>query len=316
MTNRRPIVRFGLAAALLALALVGAYACGGGDDEAALSRDPAGFTDSSGEAVAPDAGAVEGDEGRDQGASPSTSGQPGEAPEASPDLQVVSRKIIQTTSVDLEVEDVARQFQEIFTITDTAAGHIVSSSFSNDDDDQAADITIRVPGEAYQDVLRRLRGLGDVAAESSDANDVTEEYSDLGARIRTLEATEQRYLDLLARAETIPDILTVQDRLDSVRGQIEQVQGRINLLDGLTELATITVHLRPLAAAAGGGGPQPLEAAEAAWEASLQAVRGVATVTLAVAVFSWWLVPPLIAAGVIWGRFLRGRPGTPRGTSA
>ena len=143
--------------------------------------------------------------------------------------------------------------------------------------------------------------MGTVTSESSDANDVTEEYTDLQARLRTLNATEQRYLELLGQANTINEILTVQDRLDFVRGQIEQVLGRINLLEHLTDLATITVHLRPetLIVEAivdeGGGNLNPLESASAAWETSLDALRVVAAVALIIVVFSWWLAPPLAA---------------------
>jgi len=226
----------------------------------------------------------------------------GAPPAPDPKLQgLLDRKIVQSSSVDLDVEEVGHSFQEIIRFATTAGGFVASSSFSNVEDDQIADLTIRVPGDKYQDVLGQIRGLGEVQTESSDASDVTEEYTDLQARLRTLEAAEQRYLELLARAETINDILTVQDRLDAVRGQIEQVQGRINLLDHLTELATITVHLRPLAAAAeppADGGPHPLEAAENAWESSLDALRGLAAAVLVVGVFSWWLLPPLAALGL------------------
>ncbi|MCH7488831.1 MAG: DUF4349 domain-containing protein, partial [Chloroflexi bacterium] len=122
----------------------------------------------------------------------------------------------------------------------------------------------------------------------------------------TLNATEQRYLELLGQADEINEILLVQDRLDVVRGQIEQVLGRINLLEHLTDLATITVHLRPetavVEAPVDGGGINPLESASAAWETSLAALRVVAAVALIVVVFSWWLAPPLaaLALGARW----------------
>ena len=221
----------------------------------------------------------------------------------------LDRKIIQSSSVDLGLEGengVSRSFQEIIRIAETAGGFVANSSFSNIDDKQFADVTIRVPSIQYQSVLAEIRGMGTVSQESSDANDVTEEFTDLQARLRTLNATEQRYLELLARAETINDILVVQDRLDFVRGQIEQVVGRINLLDNLTDLATITVHLSPVALAVepatDGGSLTPAEAFENAWQASLTVLEGIAIAALVVVAFSWWLVPPLaaLAIGTRW----------------
>ena len=233
-----------------------------------------------------------------------------DSPAVDPQLQnLLNRKIVQSTSVDIRVEEVGRDFQEIIRIANAAGGFVASSTFSNVDDRQVADITIRVPSERYQDVLAQIRGMGEVTTESSDANDVTEEYTDLQARLRTLEATERQYLELLGQANEISDILLVQDRLDFVRGQIEQVQGRINLLEHLTDLATITIHLRPLAGEApldDGGGLDPLQAAAGAWERSLDTLRGLATGVLVVAAFSWWLLPPLAAMAVA-GRWWLGR---------
>jgi hypothetical protein len=299
MESRKHYVRYGVMAAVVGALLLLAAGCsgaggggsasdGGGESEAPPAEAPGSSDDAFREgdgAVAP------GEEG-----APAVKGDPA--------LQgLLDRKIVQTTSVDLEVEEVGRNFQDIVRIADGAGGFVASSTFSNDDDEQIADVTIRVPGDEYQRVLAEIRGMGEVAQESSDANDVTEEYTDLQARLRTLQATEQRYIELLAQAQNINDILVVQDRLDSVRGQIEQVQGRINVLDHLTELATITVHLRPLSVAVDGGGTVgPIEAAQNAWEASLDSVRAVATVVVAVVAYSWWLVLGFgaIALGARW----------------
>ena len=129
--------------------------------------------------------------------------------------------------------------------------------------------------------------------ENSNANDATEEYTDLGSRLRNLQATETQYLGFLKNAGNLNDVLTVQDRLSQTRGQIEQVQGRINLLDSQTNFATITVHLEPGAIANGdqGGGTGPLQTARRAFDASLVVLLGLSTAILAVGAFSWWLLP-------------------------
>jgi len=291
----RPIGFVALAAALL---LVLAAACASDESSGTTAggstgdaRPDAGAAPSVGEEAPSVQGAGEtSDAGQDGAAAPD------------PALQgLLDRKIIQNTTVDLEVDEVGRSFQDIIGIAQGAGGLVASSSFSNLDDEQVADLTIRVPADRHQDVLARLRDLGTVMEERSDANDITEEYTDLQARLRTLQATEQRYLELLGRAQSIEDILLVQDRLDGVRGQIEQVQGRINMLDQLTDLGTITIHLRPAAGGdgAGGAGPSPVRAARAAWDSSLIWLRALATAGVAVAVFSWWMVfPLLVVAGV------------------
>ena len=237
---------------------------------------------------------------------------PGEASVRAQELQsLLDRKIIQSTSIDIHVEDVGFYFAEIIGIATANGGFVASSTFANVDDEQVADLTIRVPSDRYQSVLIRIRDMGEVQRESSDANDVTEEFTDLQARLTTLQATERRYLELLAEADGINEILLVQDRLDFVRGQIEQIQGRINLLENLTDLTTITVHLRPEAAAVVAPAPDsegPLDAAASAWGASLDVLRGIVTGILVAGAFSWWLVPPLVLMAIATRWWLGRRP--------
>lgn len=237
---------------------------------------------------------------------------PGGASTLAPELQsLLDRKIIQSTSIDIHVDDVGHDFQEIINIATANGGFVASSTFSNVDDGQVADLTIRVPSDRYQHVLIQIRGMGEVQRESSDSNDVTEEFTDLQARITTLQATERRYLELLAEADGINEILLVQDRLDFVRGQIEQIQGRINLLENLTDLTTITVHLRPEAAAVVTPAPDgegPLDAAANAWDSSLDVLQGIATGILVAGAFSWWLVPPLALLAIATRWWLGRRP--------
>jgi hypothetical protein len=243
----------------------------------------------------------------------------GESLEAAPDSDgavsaagsqgsLLDRKIVQTASLDLTVKEVGPSFEDVSRIATAAGGFVASSTFSRSDDRQIASVTMRVPATQYQEVLRKLRGLAvEVVDESSDASDVTEEYTDLSARLRNLEATEAQYLLLLGEAKEIGDILQVQDRINTTRGEIEQVKGRLNLLDNLTDLATITVTLRPETApvvTTEPGGPDPAKAAGEAWQASLDVLRGIASGLVTVAVFSWWLVPLLALAAFLVARVL------------
>ena len=281
MASVRPALVL-LAAGLLTLM---ASACGDelgptGEEEVAISEDAP--------AASPREFAGAADEQSGTGASPQVTGAS------------VQRKIIQTASLTLQVEAVSEAFQEVGRIAAGASGFVASSTFSDEADEQTASITIRVPAERFQEVLASLRGLAvKVENEQSEASDVTEEYTDLQSRLRNLEATEAQYLEFLERAQDIEEVLLVQDRLNSVRADIEQVRGRANLLTGLSDMATITVHLHPEAADSDGGEANPADAAKAAWDASLATLRGLATAIVAVAVYSWWLVPIIIGIVVV-----------------
>lgn len=314
MRNLTRWQKWGLAAvAVLAIGALGYGVNRQGDDSAMF-----GFTSGSeglsragvatDEAVAPSA--MEDSESR---AAPPGSAFGGEAPSlrqgdgASPDVgfaggalvSSLDRKIAQTASLQLQVDEVGAGFEEVGRIATAAGGFVSSSSFSYQGERQVASVTVRVPVERYQSVLADLRGLGvRVDSENSEAQDVTEEYTDLSSRLRNLEATETQLLTLLGQADTVNDILTVQDRLNQVRYEIEQVKGRIQMLENMTSLATVTVHLRPATGDAntfnqsGTGIDLRAEVSEA-WNASLEFLGGIAAGVISVVVFAWWV--PLVA---------------------
>jgi hypothetical protein len=222
------------------------------------------------------------------------------------------RKIVYNANLNMAVGDVDRAVGDVQRIAASAGGFLGNANVriegNREEERKIADIAIRVPSSAYQDVLAQLRGLAtEVKAETAQSRDVTEEYSDLSARLRNLEATEARYIQLLSEARNIGEILQVQDRINATRLEIERIQGRLNLLDHLAELASITVHLEPALAAAdasnGGSGWDPVRVADNAWEALLAVLRGMASVAIAIAIFSVLVVPLLVACAWLWRRF-------------
>jgi hypothetical protein len=211
------------------------------------------------------------------------------------------RKIIQNAALELKVDDVARSYQDAAQIASDDGGLVLDSSVAPTQDKPDARLTLRVPAASYEDALRKLAALAiKVDNETSNAQDVTDQYTDLQARLRSAQAVEARYLDLLNRANTIDDILKVQDRLAPVRLEIEQIQGQINVMSNLSSNATIKVHLysEPPQPPASKSGPDPLAAAANGWGASLLFLRALATGTLAVGAFLWWLAPVLAVAAI------------------
>jgi hypothetical protein len=235
-----------------------------------------------------------------------------------PQPQVQDRKIVRNATLELQVDDVSAAVQQVEDAAVAAGGFVSSSNVfvSNTDDagdsverTETASVTVRVPADAYSSVMRQLRGLAmETVSETSDASEVTEEYTDLQARLRNLEATEARYLELLGRAGTIDEILMMEDRLNNVRLEIEQVTGRINVLNSLTEFATITARLS-LQPAVAQVSTNDRNWAEEAWHVSWQASQDtlvvLGTVAIAGGVLLAWLAVPALVLLIVWRFFGR-----------
>ena len=189
-----------------------------------------------------------------------TSLQPGVGSNAGSgsDLPSVSeRKIVRNSTLDIAVDNISAAVRKVDEIAAAAQGYTSASTVDagsdpsdGDGSDETASVTIRVPASSYSSVMNQLRDIAKrVVSENSQTSEVTDEYTDLQARLRNLTATENSYIELLNKAQNVTDILAIQEKLDPVRGQIEQAQGRINVLNDLTDLATITVRLQSPAAA-------------------------------------------------------------------
>ena len=122
-------------------------------------------------------------------------------------------------------------------------GYIAEATTSESDESPSGSITVRVPGESFDQLVSDLRELGEVKAVTAKGTDVTAQFTDLAARLSALTATRDRLSTVLAEADTVPDILAVQDRITAVQTQIEQVQGQQKLLEDQTSFATLAVTL-------------------------------------------------------------------------
>jgi hypothetical protein len=220
----------------------------------------------------------------------------------------LDRKIVVNVFLDLTLKDVAAGFQRVAAIAAANGGLVADASLRQEGKETRATVTVRVPTERVQTALAQIRELGAVASERTTTRDVTEEYTDVEARLRTLAATEQQLLVLLGQAKSIAEVLQVQDRLTAVRAEIERLQGRQNLLNRLSDLATIQVQLRPEEPAeARAGDGSPLAALRRGWEASLAVLGVVGGGLLTALAFSWWLAPLLVIGLWLARRALRAR---------
>lgn len=158
---------------------------------------------------------------------------------------LTEKKIIRTGSLSLVVESAEKAVKDIAKIADERKGFVASSYISEDKEgSKRGSITVRVPSDKFFEIIQAIKELAQIVeVEQTNAQDVTEQFIDLEARLRNLRATEQQYLELLKRSGSVGDILQVTRELSQVRGQIESLQGQIQYLERQSDMATITVNL-------------------------------------------------------------------------
>ncbi|MBC7074040.1 DUF4349 domain-containing protein [Candidatus Parcubacteria bacterium] len=160
------------------------------------------------------------------------------------EFQISSRMIIKTGWLNLVVKDIVDSAKKISKFAEEKGGWVVSSNIYESENMLSGSVTVRVPAEKFEEAKDYFKSLAErVTSERTEAQDITEEYVDLEARLRNLEAAETQLLDLMKRAGKISEILEVQRELTNVRKQIEQIKGRMQYLEQSVKMASITVNL-------------------------------------------------------------------------
>ncbi|EFO80883.1 hypothetical protein OSCT_1252 [Oscillochloris trichoides DG-6] len=176
------------------------------------------------------------------------------------DQPASQRMVIKTAYLSIEVPKVSDAEASIRARAEQLGGYVVSVQTSGSGDYQTASITIRVPSAQYSTAISDVEGLATkVLSRNLGGEDVTEEFVDLESRLRNLEATRTRLLDLLNQATDVEDAIQVNAALTDVQGQIEVIQGRMKYLKDSVAMATISVDLRPVP-------PQPTIVPEDGWQ--------------------------------------------------
>jgi hypothetical protein len=170
---------------------------------------------------------------------------PGDASQAAGDAAApaMPRKIIYNAQVELVVENVAGTAEALGRLVKQNGGYISESDIQSYSHlRQRATWKVRIPVDHFDAFLSEITRLGELQKNHLDSQDVTQEYYDLEARIANKQEEEKRLLKHLADSTgKLEDILAVERELSRVRGEVEQMQGRLRYLANTTALSTVTI---------------------------------------------------------------------------
>jgi len=164
--------------------------------------------------------------------------------------EAADRKIIRNGNLTIEVNSTSEAQQKVTSIAEANGGFVVTSEAkqreSAEPERRTLDIklVVRVPAERFGAALEAIHGLANTLKEENvTGQDVTEEFIDLEARIRTQKALEVQFLEIMKQARKVEDALEVQRQIADVRTDIEKLEGRKRFLENRSSLSTITVNI-------------------------------------------------------------------------
>jgi hypothetical protein len=165
--------------------------------------------------------------------------------------EAADRKIIRNADITIEVPSTTDAQHRVTSIAEAHGGFVVTSEAkqreSNDPAQRTLDIklVVRVPSNRFGAAFDEIKQLaGNTPAEQVTSQDVTEDFIDLEARLKTQKALEIQFLEIMREATKIADALEVQRQIAEVRTDIEKLEGRKRFLENRSSLSTINVNIQ------------------------------------------------------------------------
>jgi hypothetical protein len=165
--------------------------------------------------------------------------------------EAADRKIIRNADITIEVPSTTDAQHQVTSIAETHGGFVVTSEAKQRENSDPAQRTldiklvVRVPSNQFGRAFDEIKKLaGNTPSEQVTSQDVTEDFIDLEARIKTQKALEVQFLEIMRQAHKISDALEVQRQIAEVRTEIEKLEGRKRFLENRSSLSTINVNIQ------------------------------------------------------------------------
>ena len=173
----------------------------------------------------------------------------GSSSSSTPKVNDTSRKLIKTYNMTVETEDfngftdaITKKVTELdgyIENMDTSNGSVYSSYYQS----KRSSMTIRIPADRADDFINMIGEKGNITYQSLNVNDITLQYVDIESRKSAYETEEKRVLELLDRAETLEEILILEDKLSEIRYQLESIESQLRTFDNKIDYSTIYLEI-------------------------------------------------------------------------
>lgn len=237
--HHRPWLRLSLLGLLTALLL---SACGGAPAEPKTAVDTYATAGAATEEwemdIAPEAPMAD-----DAGAAEAYS-EAGVGMAASPVLTLPKddRKIILTANLSMESLEFENSCKKLEQLTDSVGGYVSATEISSGTaGTRSAWFTLRIPAGSYSRFIGDVGSAGNLLHRSESTEEVTQQVTDIEARLKSLRAQEIRLLELMQSAETVIDLFAIQEKLTDVQYEIEYYTASQRHLND--QVAYSTVHI-------------------------------------------------------------------------
>ena len=232
-------------------------------------------------------------------------------------IDTQNQKLIRTVYMDAETEDMDALLSQVQARINELGGYVearevYNGSMYNSTRYRNANLTVRIPADKLNAFVDHVSQVSNITSSQETVDDVTLQYVAIESRIKALETEQQTLLDLMAKAETMSDLLTIESRLTEVRYELENINSQLRVYDNKINYATIHLDISEVVEYTE---PEPENGWQRMGKGFVKSVKGVGNglkefFIWLVAAIPYLLLIGMIGAGIfliIWGSIRRGR---------
>ncbi|MDR0193720.1 MAG: DUF4349 domain-containing protein [Myroides sp.] len=191
------------------------------------------------------------------------------------DTTSIERMIVKEGNIRFETSNAKETREIINNSVKQLGGYLSQDTSSNYGNRTEYTVEIRVPAKSFEKLLEGVsKTASKIDSKNISALDVTEEFIDVQARVKTKKEIEDRYKELLKKANSIEDILKIESELGTLRADIESFEGRLKYLKSRISLSTLTVTFYEKGESTTGFGYEVSSAFSSGWENLLSFIIG------------------------------------------
>lgn len=153
------------------------------------------------------------------------------------------QKIIKTGVLEFQTQNLSKTYSQIKALLNTYDGYIQTDNSGKNYNRQYQNLQVRIPSKNFQVIIDSIsQSVNYFDTKSISRQDVTEEFIDLTARLKSKRELESRYIQLLSKANTVKEILEIERELSTIREDIEAKQGRLEYLQSQVSYSTLNIN--------------------------------------------------------------------------
>lgn len=153
-------------------------------------------------------------------------------------------KIIKTADLSFQTPDLNASYESLKTGISKYKAIVQNDESGKNDESVYRNLTIRIPSQHFDAFISDIgKGVKHFDRKEISQQDVTEEYVDTESRMKSKKKLEERYLQLLAKASKVSEMLEIEKKLAEIREEIEAKEGQLKYMQNRVSMSTVNIQM-------------------------------------------------------------------------